>query len=556
MSLVLPLKLEDIFIAQSGMDPDRHSNSDASETSTDYNTYEEEDEGSLEARSRSATPSSRIDPEDSASLDALDESGRLSLSDDERIISSEEEDSATRLANREVEVTSGQSQSTSSAMISTAPSSMSCSGPPSPSVLQDPDVELAESVREALGLSGENTFSMLTEDEAAEVGDKVRKVLTHASDGALVPLLHGVLSTDEVKKLAALRGIHAEESQPLFRNVKIKKEEPTDSQSTDDIDERMVEAVADMTEIENWKKEQAIKEEPLSPSPEAPVQKAPSLDIDEVIYLSSDEENETTEQGQKIKQAEVTPNAVSESFEVETVDGFDAVIINEIKDGAHDALIDGILTGRKRSKRHNYFVKVINNERRGLNLLLDQISSKLVRLCSPSFLGVVHIEEFNRATREKLNERLEILALREEAKENSSVVDYYLTLCLQPELLINIVLKRWRTEKRKETYKCAELYYLDEMGDADLSRFLDQGGSDSDSVFKEGEDFIHDSPCKDGRSNRDSESVHAKKLRGNPELQPSTSGTSTGSSRIPGALIVRRQDRVERRAHTVQNTPF
>merc|ERR1712061_883779 len=107
-------------------------------------------------------------------------------------------------ANREVEVTSGQSQSTSSAMISTAPSSMSCSGPPSPSVLQDPDVELAESVREALGLSGENTFSLLTEDVAAEVGDKVRKVLTHASDGALVPLLHSVLSTDEVKKLAAL----------------------------------------------------------------------------------------------------------------------------------------------------------------------------------------------------------------------------------------------------------------------------------------------------------------------------------------------------------------
>ena len=350
-------RLFEILNDPSGMEHNHSSNSDSSKTSTDSDTYQ--DEESLETRSRSETPPSRTDPGDPATLD---ESGILS--DDERIISSEEDEDSETLANREDEVTSGQSQATSSAMISTAPSSMTCSGPRSPSVLQDPDVELAESVREALCLSGENPFCTLTENEAADVGDRLRKVLTHAADGALVPLLHSVLNRDEVMKLAALKGILGEDSQSLFSNVQIKKEEPMDSQSTDDIDERMLEADADMTEIQNWKKEINIKEEPLSQSSEAPVVKAASLDIDKVIYLSSDEENETR-QGQKIQQASATTkNAASEFLEA-----IDAAIIQEIKEVANDDFIDGILSGRKRSKRHNYFD---SNESR------DQITSKLV----------------------------------------------------------------------------------------------------------------------------------------------------------------------------------
>ena len=526
------------------------SNPDGSDTSSDSDTYQ--DEESLETRSRSATPPSRIDPGDPATLDESDR-----LSDDERIISSSEEDDSETLASREVEFTSGQSQATSSALISTGLSSMTFSGPPSPSVLQDPDIELAESVREALGLSGENPFSTLTEGEAGDVGDRLRKVLTHAADGALVPLLYRVLSGNEVKKLAILKGIPAEESQPLFRNVQIKKEEPVDSQSTIDSHEGMVEADADMTEIANWKKEQGIKDEPLSQSSEAPVATAISFDIDKIIDISSDEENETTGHSQKITQTNATDNAASEFLEVDTVEGFDAEFIQEIEEGAHDALIDRILSGRLRSKRHNYFVKVVNDERRDVNLCLDQITSNLVRLSSPSFLGVVHVEEFNRTTREKLNEKKEMLAVREEAKCNSTVVEYYLTLCLQPELLINIVLKRWKLDKKKGTYKSAEMYYLHEKVDADIPRCEDPDGSDSE--LSEEEDVNrsnHDCPYKDGRTNRDSEYVPAKKLKGNYELQPSTSGTTTGCRQIHGALMVRRQDRIERRAHTVQNAPF
>ena len=435
------------------MERDHLSNSDVSETTNC-------DEVSPGTRSRSATPSSTIEPWDIASGD---ESCRLS--DSERIISSEEDDSAA-LANREVEFTSGQSQATStaSALMSTAPSSNSCSGPPSPSLLQDSDIELAESVRDALGLSCGNSFTTLTEYGAAEVGDRMRKVLAHAADGALVPLLHKVLSTNEVKKLAALKGIHAEESQPLFRNVKIKDEERTDSQSTDDIDERMGAALADMEEIQMFQRDQAIKEEPLSLSSDAQCSKAASLDIDNVLNFSSDEESEGSP-SQRIKQPNHTDFADSED------EGFGALIIQEIKEGVHDALIDGILSGKKRSKRHNYFVRVINDERTDLNLLFNQISSKLVSLSSPSFLVGENVEEFNRATREKLIKKIEILTVPDEFKVNSTVIDYYLTFCLQPELLIYNVQKIFRSEKMRKTYRDAELLYLESTGDFDLVRF-------------------------------------------------------------------------------------
>ena len=531
------------------MDLDNSSDSDASGTSTENETYE--DEGSFQARSRSATPSSTADPEDSATLD---ESNRLPESDDEKIISSEEEDNAT-LANREVEVTSAQSQARSSAIVSIAASSSSCSGPPSQSLLQDPDDELAESVREALGLLGETRFTSLDQDEAADIGERVRKILTCVADGALVPLMHTVLTANEIKKLAAFQDVPSEEGPSFLPVVRIKKEEPSDSQGTDDVDQRMreLEAIANVTAIDNLKKERDIKEEPMLHSSQDIVSKSAAIVDDKIINISSEEENEANEQVQTMRQAINTAEEVSESSRASANEDFDSVIIQEIKDGAHDALIDGIVSGKKRSKRHNYFVKVINDGKRDVNILLDQVSSYLVRMCSPNFLGVEHVGEFNKATREKLNERIEKLVIRPRAKENSAVVEYYLTFCLQPELLINIVLKRWRMRKKKKTYRSAELHYLGEECDAVKSKYKNHGSSDSDSELKEDEVALQDEldDCS-----RDSESVPAKKLRGDYEPQSSTSRTFTISRQMPSTAIVRRLDRVERRAHTVQSTLF
>ena len=533
------------------MDLDNSSDSDASGTSTENETYE--DEGSFQARSRSATPTSTADPEDSATLD---EPSRLPESDDERIISSEEEeDGSATLTNREVEVTSGQSQARRSAIISITASSSSCSGPPSQSLLQDPDDELAESVKEALGLLGENRFTSLDQDEASDIGERVRKILTCATDGALVPLLHHVLTASEVKKLSALKGIPPEEGPPCLPDVRIKREEPSDSQGTDDVDQRMreLEAIANVTAIENLKKERDIKEEPMLNSSQDTVSKSAAIDADKIINISSDEESEANEQVQKMRQAIDNAEKVSESSRASANDDFDSVIIQEIKDGAHDALIDGIVSGKKRSKRHNYFVKVINDGKRDVNILLNQVSSNLVRLCSPDFLGVKHVGEFNKATREKLNERIEKLVVRPRAKENTDVVEYYLTFCLQPELLINIVLKRWRMRKKKKTYRSAELHYLGEECHAVKSKYKNQGSSDSDSELNEDEVALQDE--LDDNS-RDSESVPAKKVRADNEPQPSTSRTSSVSRQLPSTAIVRRLDRVERRAHTVQSTLF
>ena len=85
------------------------------------------------------------------------------------------------------------------------------------------------------------------------------------------------------------------------------------------------------------------------------------------------------------------------------------------------------------------------------------------------------------------------------------------------------------------------------------SKYKNHGSSDSDSELKEDEVALQDE--LDDNS-KDSESVPAKKVRGDNEPQPSTSRTSTVSRQLSSTAIVRRLDRVERRAHTVQSTLF
>ena len=105
----------------------------------------------------------------------------------------------------------------------------------------------------------------------------------------------------------------------------------------------------------------------------------------------------------------------------------------------------------------------------------------------------------------------------------------------------------------KKTYRSAELHYLGEECDAVKSICKNQGSCDSDSELNEEEVAFQDELDD---SSKDSEFVSAKKLRGDHEPQPSTSRTSTFSRQLPSTAIVRRLDRVERRAHTVQSTLF
>ena len=71
------------------------------------------------------------------------------------------------------------------------------------------------------------------------------------------------------------------------------------------------------------------------------------------------------------------------------------------------------------------------------------------------------------------------LVLSEESKANSNLMEKYLTLVLQPELLIKIVLKRKRrTEGPKAKIKAAENFYLERrVTDLEVARFEEQGGN-------------------------------------------------------------------------------
>lgn len=147
-------------------------------------------------------------------------------------------------------------------------------------------------------------------------------------------------------------------------------------------------------------------------------------------------------------------------------------IMDELNRGDYDEYITTIVTGKNKGRRHNHFVKIQHSE----NPDFHPITSKLGKWCNLGFLSEDEDLEFANITRHKLQQKRDLLVLSEESKANSNLMEKYLTLVLQPELLIKIVLKRKRrTEGPKAKIKAAENFYLERrVTDLEVARFEEQ----------------------------------------------------------------------------------
>ena len=121
---------------------------------------------------------------------------------------------------------------------------------------------------------------------------------------------------------------------------------------------------------------------------------------------------------------------------------------------------------------YNHFVKVQHDE----NPDFHPINSKLGKWCNLGFLSEDEDLEFANITRYKLQEKKDLLALSEKTKADSNLMEKYLTLVLQPELLIKIVLKKKRqAEGPKAKIKAAEDFYMKRrVTDLEVARFEEQ----------------------------------------------------------------------------------
>ena len=147
-------------------------------------------------------------------------------------------------------------------------------------------------------------------------------------------------------------------------------------------------------------------------------------------------------------------------------------IMDELKRGDYNEYITTIIAGKNKGRRHNHFVKVQHDE----NPDFHPINSKLGKWCNLGFLSEDEDLEFANITRYKLQEKKDLLALSEKTKADSNLMEKYLTLVLQPELLIKIVLKKKRqAEGPKAKIKAAEDFYMKRrVTDLEVARFEEQ----------------------------------------------------------------------------------
>ena len=132
-------------------------------------------------------------------------------------------------------------------------------------------------------------------------------------------------------------------------------------------------------------------------------------------------------------------------------------ILDDLKRGDYDNYINTIITGNNKGRRHSYFVKGHHGKNSDFHLL----TSELKILCNPGFLTEDDDQEFGNYARHKLQEKKDLLVLPEKSKADPNLMEKYLRLVLQPELLIKIVLKRMRqVEGRKAKLSYAENFYL------------------------------------------------------------------------------------------------
>ena len=147
-------------------------------------------------------------------------------------------------------------------------------------------------------------------------------------------------------------------------------------------------------------------------------------------------------------------------------------IMEELKRGDYDEYITTIVEGKNKGKRHRHFVKVQHDE----NPDFHPITSKLGRWCNLGFLSDDEDLDFANITRGKLQEKMDRSELSEKTKADSNLMEKYLTLVLQPELLIKIVLKRMRRADgpRAKLTAAEEFYCKKRVTDLEVARFEEQ----------------------------------------------------------------------------------
>ena len=148
------------------------------------------------------------------------------------------------------------------------------------------------------------------------------------------------------------------------------------------------------------------------------------------------------------------------------------IIMDELRRGVYDEYVTTIVEGKNKGKRHRHFVKLQHDESPDFH----PITSKLGRWCNLGFLSDDEDLEFANITRCKLHEKMDKSELSEKTKADSNLMEKYLTLVLQPELLIKIVLKRMRrAEGKRAKLKAAEEFYCKKrVTDLEVARFEEQ----------------------------------------------------------------------------------
>ena len=75
---------------------------------------------------------------------------------------------------------------------------------PSQNIMEDPDLKVAEALRDYLGLSEESPFLQKSKEDQAEIGNHLEHILRVLCDSALVPLMISTLKKQDITKIAAL----------------------------------------------------------------------------------------------------------------------------------------------------------------------------------------------------------------------------------------------------------------------------------------------------------------------------------------------------------------
>ena len=76
-----------------------------------------------------------------------------------------------------------------------------------PSEDPDPDLKVANALKNYLGLSDEKPFLQKSTEEQAEIGHHLEHILRILCNGALVPLMTNTLTKQDISKIAALSNV-------------------------------------------------------------------------------------------------------------------------------------------------------------------------------------------------------------------------------------------------------------------------------------------------------------------------------------------------------------